>query len=93
MIPFSGIIHPEKGTLNCGVGFLPDSQSHGDPGAAFFRIFQKNGAAVDGSGAADKHHAKTDAVAAVFNFGVSQVTGENAAAKIFGNTAAAVLDR
>ena len=79
MIPFSGIIHPERRRLHQRIVALADGYGHSYPGAAIFRILQKNGAAMDRRCTAYKHHTKTDSVAAVFDLRLPLLAGENAA--------------
>ena len=79
MIPFSGIIHPECGTLHYGIGFFANGQGQSNPGAAVFGIFQKDSTAMHGGNTTKKYHAQTNAVAAVFDLRLPLVTGEDAA--------------
>ena len=82
MIPFSGIIYPKSGALHHGIGFLANGQGQSNPGAAVFRIFQKDSAAVHRGNTTEKYHTQTNAVAAVFNLRLPLVTGEDAASWI-----------
>ena len=92
MILLPGVVRAQQhGAQLCGV-IRDGGEGEGHSGSGFFRVVYQNGSPMQGGCVADQQHSKSNAVAAVLQTWLSQISGEQGGLIFFGNPTAGVCD-